>query len=536
MSMNKTVNNMSIIRLTSQNFVYQVVKHGFFAEQIPGCFSSEQMASKIQSLLPYINCNHSQIRESHNNTTAPVEISTFKNDISRRILAIPNPEAFLRLVKFISIHWPEIKNTANSENSLSPITYLRDDYTGSNILEEINSENIREAHRVKSDFVEGIKNCIRVSLGYQYRLQVDIANCYNSIYTHSIAWAVCGKEKAKTYMRTKTPATLKQDYELADTLDAFMRFQKNNETNGIVVGPFTSRIFSEIILASIDKELREKGFIFRRYVDDYKFYFRSETKAQESVQQIEKILNKYNLNLNLSKTEIRRFPYEILSNMKDSYDAAFKKDGIFGVLNAAGTFHIAGEKGAYKYALKYIKKEKLNAETFNLVFPMLVNVMLLDPKYGKYVIAFMKKNRANIDTKKLTDIANEELKQNLSQELQQESLLFLYLIHDVRLSILAENIINILKSHDDFSIIIALDIWKHHKSLVRRKPIEETKINKAIKALISELAGETYSGPRWLLLYEIKQHQLLPVNSYRSIPMTAFFQILNQNKISFYEN
>ena len=251
------------------------------------------------------------------------------------------------------------------------------------------------AHRVKSDFVEGIKNCIRVSLGYQYRLQVDIANCYNSIYTHSIAWAVCGKEKAKTYMRTKTPATLKQDYELADTLDAFMRFQKNNETNGIVVGPFTSRIFSEIILASIDKELREKGFIFRRYVDDYKFYFRSETKAQESVQQIEKILNKYNLNLNLSKTEIRRFPYEILSNMKDSYDAAFKKDGIFGVLNAAGTFHIAGEKGAYKYALKYIKKEKLNAETFNLVFPMLVNVMLLDPKYGKYVIAFMKKNRAN---------------------------------------------------------------------------------------------------------------------------------------------
>ncbi|MEN6470135.1 MAG: RNA-directed DNA polymerase [Clostridiaceae bacterium] len=526
---------MGTTKLTAQNFLNQIITHGFFAEQIPACFSSARLAACISTILPSINCAYSQIKKSNKHTTIPVEISTFKNGISRRILSVPNPEAFLRFVKLVSIHWPEILGYASSENSLSQITYLRS-YISDNMIQEINSENIREAHRAKSDFAEGIKDCIRVSLGYQYRLQVDIANCYNSIYTHSIAWAICGKEQAKTYLRTKTPAVLKQVYELADSLDAFMRFQKNNETNGIVVGPFSSRIFSEIILAAIDEKLRKKGFIFRRYVDDYKFYFRTETQAEDGIQQIEKILNEYNLNLNLSKTTIQRFPYEILSNMQEAYAVALKKEGIFGVLNAAAAFHISGEKGAYKYALKYIKKTKLDTKTFDVVFPLLVNVMLLDPKYGKHVITFMKKNRTNINLDKLAIIANNELMQSLSQGLQQESLLFLYLIHDIRLVISAQNIISVLQSHDDFSIIIALDIWKHHKTLVSRTQTEARLINKAIKELITELAGETYFGARWLLLYEIQQHNLLPADKYTPVPLTPFFQALSQNSVSFYES
>lgn len=526
---------MSVEYLRDQNFVHQIVMHGFFAEQIPACFSSTQLATKIKLILPKIDCTYSQTKKSKKNTTTPVDLSTYKNDISRRILSVPNPEAFLRLVKLISENWATLKKMAFSENSLSPITYIRS-YRGDFSIEEINSENIREAHKVKSDFIEGIKDCISNSLGFQYRLQVDIANCYNSIYTHSVAWAICGKEQAKTYMRLKSPITLKNSYELADSLDAFIRFQKNNETNGIVVGPFTSRIFSEIILSAIDKQLRDKGFIFRRYVDDYKFYFRSEFQAEDGVQKIEKILNQYNLNLNLSKTKIQRFPYEILSNMKDAYADCLKKDGIFGVLNAASSFYSSGEKGAYKYALKYINKTKLNAETFNLVFPMLVNIMLLDPKYGKYVISFLKRNRSNINIDRLSNIANNELNQSLIQELQQESLLFLHLIHDIRLSIKAQNIINILKSDNDFAIIIALDIWSHHKSLVKRTKSEATLINSSIKDLVNELIGESYTGPRWLLLYEIERHRLIPTRIYTPIPKNPFFQLLSDNNISFYES
>ena len=38
---------------------------------------------------------------------------------------------------------------------------------------------------------------IILSLDYSYVIHTDIADCYNSIYTHAIAWAVEGKKVAK---------------------------------------------------------------------------------------------------------------------------------------------------------------------------------------------------------------------------------------------------------------------------------------------------------------------------------------------------
>ena len=117
-------------------------------------------------------------------------------------------------------------------NWIITITFIKKYDGGSE--EVINCESIKEKLRAKSDFVNGIKQCIRIALGYKYRMKVDITNCYNSIYTHSITWAVCGKENAKTYFRTKTPVEMKELYETADCLDCFTRFQRNNETNGML--------------------------------------------------------------------------------------------------------------------------------------------------------------------------------------------------------------------------------------------------------------------------------------------------------------
>lgn len=214
------------------------------------------------------------------------------------------------------------KKVSESENSLSPITCMQDYSTTTNI-EEINCPLIKEKRQRKSDFVKGIESCINISLGYQFRLKLDVANCYNSIYTHSVAWGICGKEKVKQYMQNKK--TKPDNYDLGDGLDIFMRYQKNNETNGILTGPFTSRIFSEIIFSAIDKKFVDKEFVFKRYVDDYKFYFRTREKAEESVPKIESILNEYNLNLNLSKIVIEQFPYDNYSDMGEVYKAAYFK-------------------------------------------------------------------------------------------------------------------------------------------------------------------------------------------------------------------
>jgi len=525
---------MSINKLKKENFLDQVSRYGFFAEQFPSCFSTEQFADNLLSLAPLVSSARGEQRNTKKNTTSPATLSMYKNDISRRILSVPNPEAFLRLAKYIGEHWDEILEHCKSKQSLSPIYFIKP-YDGG-VKELINCESIREVLRAKSDYIVGIKQCIRTSLGCKYRMKVDIANCYNSIYTHSITWAICEKGLAKSYFRNKEPADLKDTYEMADCLDTFTRFQKNNETNGIIVGPFTSRIISEIILARIDKMLSDRGFVFKRYVDDYKFYFRSEAQAHESLAIIEKVLNEFNLALNTSKTEIQKYPYETISQIKETYDAALEKDGIFGVLNAASILHLAGEKGAYKYALKYIRGVELpRDDNLQIIIPTLINIMLLDPKYGKYVTAYLKENLDNINADALTNTFNKELQSSLHGELQQETLLFAQMIKDLELKISAENMLGILCSDNDFAIIIALDIWKNRNKSVMRTPAEAKSIKAAIRELATSLSGEKLSGARWLLLYEIVLHQLVPTENMPAIEFNAFFEKMSELNISFYK-
>ena len=525
---------MSHKGLDKDNFLDQIVRYGYFAEQFPDCFSSDDFAAHLPELSKAVSATKAEAGKSRKNTTAPTTLSMYKNDISRRMLSLPNPEAFLRLAKYMQAHWEEILQCAYSRNSLSPITCIKGYDGGSE--EIINCESIREKRHAKSDFVNGIKQCIRVALGYKYRMNVDITNCYNSIYTHSITWAACGKDQAKSYLRTKTPAEIKDLYEMADCLDCFTRFQRNNETNGIVVGPYTSRIISEIILARIDKLLTKRGLVFKWYVDDYKLYFRTEAQAQESLPIIEKVLNEYNLALNSSKTVIEKFPYEVISQIQQTFESAMNNESVFGVLNAAAQLHLSGEKGAYKYVLKYIRDKEIPRDDLQVIIPTLINIMLLDPKYGKYVTCYLKRNLGSINSETLTAVINKELASSLHGELQQETLLFIQLIRDLGLDITASNIEGVILSDNDFAIIIALDIWKNRNKSVVRTRQEARKINESIKLLSQKLDGEKLSGSRWLLLYETTMHGFLSEFSIKDDDTNDFFKKLKERGVTFYKS
>jgi hypothetical protein len=280
--------------------------------------------------------------------------------------------------------------------------------------------------------------------------------------------------------------------------------------------------------------MSDKGLKFKRYVDDYKMYFRSEAQAQESLPVIEKVLNEFNLTLNTSKTEIEKYPYAIISQIKDSYENSKKVDGVFGVLNTAAQLHSKGEKGAYKYALKYLKDEPIPIDDLQIIIPTLVNIMLLDPRYGKYVTKYLKKNITRIRTDTLSLVINRELGCSLQSELQQETLMFVQLIKDLDLTISADNMINIMRSDNDFAIIIALDIWKNHNKSVPRTKHEARLINESIEALMHSLNGEKLSGARWLLLYELHIHKFVPDDLLPPVEKNDFFKKMLELQISFY--
>jgi len=150
-------------------------------------------------------------------------------------------------------------------------------------------------------------------------LTTDISHCFYHIYTHSVAWAIRGKEVAKEHTTDKFKELLE------NRLDTLMQHSNYNETNGIVVGPEVSRIFAEIILQRVDVDvmqmLKGKGLMMgidyeiRRYVDDYFIYAYRKEDLDAIKKEIEQCLSVYKLNLNVAKTNYYERPFA--SNITD---------------------------------------------------------------------------------------------------------------------------------------------------------------------------------------------------------------------------
>lgn len=136
---------------------------------------------------------------------------------------------------------------------------------------------------------------------------LDISRCFDSIYTHSITWAL------KTKSHSKNIANIKNTF--GSVFDTLMQRANYNETAGIVIGPEISRIFSEIIFQRIDRDIltelgkaenhnlqNEVDYTIRRYVDDIFIFSTSEEISAIVAKVVENCLKTYKLNLNNSKT------------------------------------------------------------------------------------------------------------------------------------------------------------------------------------------------------------------------------------------
>ncbi|WP_323614707.1 antiviral reverse transcriptase Drt3b [Pseudomonas putida] len=151
---------------------------------------------------------------------------------------------------------------------------------------------------------------LRLEKKFKQLTKLDISDCFNRIYTHTIAWAVKSKSHAK---KNK----LQSSFEFS--FDKLIQNANHGETAGILIGPEISRIFAEIILQRVDLEIIKKAeqaglkldadYSIRRYVDDYFLYTNSST-AQESLKKIiPDALAEYRLALNHSKTQDQTRPY-----------------------------------------------------------------------------------------------------------------------------------------------------------------------------------------------------------------------------------
>lgn len=142
-------------------------------------------------------------------------------------------------------------------------------------------------------------------------LSLDVSKCFESIYTHSIAWATKSKEFSKSE---------KQHESFGSVFDQLMCFSNYGETNGIPIGPESSRIFAEIIFQKIDQLAleaianklhlkHEKQYRILRYVDDVFIFARSESEAEEIYKLYSESLRGFNLHPNSAKKALHSRPF-----------------------------------------------------------------------------------------------------------------------------------------------------------------------------------------------------------------------------------
>lgn len=151
---------------------------------------------------------------------------------------------------------------------------------------------------------------------YDFMAQLDISKCFDSIYTHSIAWATLGKKVVKDQMALLGNSVLKNNF--ANDFDSLMQKQNYNETNGILIGPEVSRVFAEMILQKVDFNLEtlllasnlvhDVNYSIFRYVDDYFVFFNSKKEYKVIVNTLIDCLSEYKLGLNTEKELIYSKP------------------------------------------------------------------------------------------------------------------------------------------------------------------------------------------------------------------------------------
>ena len=243
-----------------------------------------------------------------------------------RNLSLIHPLNQLMVVDFYDTYKDIIRYFSNqSEFSIrKPFKIAKNRYINSYLEKQIKGKTThskiemhgKEEEHLKSFFTyKKYSNIHRFFESYEYQrcekkfdklYKFDINKCFDSIYTHTVAWALLNKEIVKDNLDKKLDATF------AGRFDKLMQNMNYGETNGILIGAEISRIFAELILQKIDKnvqdKLRKKEYLHKthyeifRYVDDYFIFYDDEQVKDKIIETFKHELKEYNLYVSDTKT------------------------------------------------------------------------------------------------------------------------------------------------------------------------------------------------------------------------------------------
>lgn len=251
---------------------------------------------------------------------------------------------------------------------------------------------------------EGVEQeSIKLSLRFSYVFDADITNCYGSIYTHSISWALHGKQAARADRNSKEL--------LGSKIDEKFQAMRYRQTNGIPQGNGLSDFVAELVLGYVDElitykikghkpAITNREYKIIRYRDDYKIFTNKPELGKKILRYISEVLSEFGMHLNTSKTKESSDP--VLASVKeDKIDELFvvsKEENyakwllqIYATINKHPNSGKAVRQLNYFHKQlheRYETKDKLQSyEKPDVMLGIITNIAIRNPKYFNWSVA-----------------------------------------------------------------------------------------------------------------------------------------------------
>ncbi|MDD7402312.1 MAG: RNA-directed DNA polymerase [Eubacteriales bacterium] len=316
---------------------------------------------------------------------------------------------------------------------------------------------------------------------------------------------------------------IKEDKEWYNKIDYYAQISKNGETHGLLIGPHTSNVLSEIILCAIDENLSKKYDSYIRNIDDYMCYVNTKEEADNFIIDLNRELRKYDLLINHKKTEIHELPICVVETWIHKIQnhlatfQQFKNYVDYKEIQAFIDFAIelvyenSDNNSIILYAIKALKDFNLTKNAQEYLIKSIVSLSLLYP-YLVPILGEFIFEKYNVDYDQIQIYANLIYKKYIQRNNYEAcSFALLYAINsNSKIDCIDVEVIK--SSHDCILMLMAFIYYKKNNL---KSEVEE------LKDYAIELEGKGEMDQYWLFIYEC------------SVKLTGEWGLMKKNKVSF---
>lgn len=453
-------------------------------------------------------------------STVPEVFSIPRAKGVRRYLSIVNPIAEYHVAKLIADNWVTIR------------THLKSCNFGVAPLEIIAGKQRAVA---APDFRHIALQHAEIAASYDHILVADISRFYGTLYTHAIPWALHSKAWSKKNLHKRS-----YDNSLGARLDKAVRKGNDNQTIGIPVGPDSSRIISEIVAVSVDKELKEKLKISShralRNVDDWYIGFDTAGQSEDAIAIIAAACRTYQLEIHPDKTISSH-----TGNMVEAVWPTALRQATFQLTPRcqgrdidhffALAFDFARKhpsQNVLDFAIKRTMAIKVRVENWHRYETYLLKAVRVNPTTIPAVVKIFVNYKAKgykLCLDRISKLITDLIGRCAPTSSHAEVAWMLFLAKALRIKLAASSIAPVTELESSVCALLTLDL--------RSRSLVTGKIDTSLWEQSMNGAGLTSNN--WLLAYEAEIKGWLPTPAPSFIAAHPQFSVLKRYGVSFYD-